>query len=54
MTQKEKAGIGILIGLFLVLGLALYLSVERPTNKAGSFENNAIIDQRVRNLNKSQ
>ena len=54
MTQKEKKGIGVLIGLFLVLGLALYLSVKRPANSSGSFENNVIIDQRVRNLNKGQ
>ena len=54
MTQREKVGVVVLIGLFAALGLALYLTVKRPSNKNGSFENNVIIDQRVRNLNNSR
>ena len=54
MTQREKIGVVVLVGLFTALGLALYLTVERPSNKNGSFENNVIIDQRIQNLNKSR
>lgn len=43
-----------MIGLFAMLALALYWTIDRPSDSAGSFENNAIIDQRVRNLNKSR
>jgi hypothetical protein len=53
MTQKEKIGLGVLVGLFIALGLALFVTVKRPSNSGGSFENNVIIDQRVRNLNKN-
>ena len=52
MTQREKVGVVVIIGLFTVLALILYLTIERPTGKSGSFENNVVIDQRVRNLNK--
>ncbi|MCF6286620.1 MAG: hypothetical protein L3K26_15710 [Candidatus Hydrogenedentes bacterium] len=52
MTQKEKVGVAVIVALFAGLALTLYLTIDRPTNKGGSFENNVIIDQRVRNLNK--
>jgi len=54
MTQQEKVGVGILIGLFAVLALTLYFTIQRPTGGTGSLENNVIIDQRVRNLNQSR
>jgi len=54
MTHKEKLGIGIIIGLFVIFGLLLWFTMEPPAGGSGSFENNVIIDQRVKNLNKSQ
>lgn len=52
MTQRDKVGIAVLIGLFGALALALYFTAERPSGASRSIENNVIIDQRVRNLNK--
>lgn len=52
MTQKEKVGIGVIIALFVILGIALWITIKPPASSSGSFENNVIIDQRVRNLNK--
>ncbi|MBX3177853.1 MAG: hypothetical protein KF886_10865 [Candidatus Hydrogenedentes bacterium] len=53
MSSKEKIGVAVIIGLFLVFGLILFLTIESPGG-TGSFENNVIIDQRVRNLEKSR
>jgi len=52
MTQREKIGVGVIITLFVILGLVLWITMEPPASSSGSFENNVIIDQRVRNLNK--
>lgn len=54
MTSKEKIGVAVIIGLFVICGLILYFTIESPNGGTGSFENNVIIDQRVRNLEKSQ
>tara|TARA_R110001592_G_scaffold66047_2_gene202720 strand:+ start:63 stop:227 length:165 start_codon:yes stop_codon:yes gene_type:complete len=53
MTNRDKTGLAILIGLFAALALALFLTMDRPSSSTGSFENNVLIDQRVRNLNKT-
>lgn len=54
MTQREKLGIGIIVGLFVMFGIVLWFTIDRPSGGTGSFENNVIIEQRVKNLNKSQ
>lgn len=53
MTQKEKIGVGIIVALFVFLGVVLWITITPPADSSGSFENNVIIDQRVKNLNKS-
>lgn len=52
MTQQEKIGTGIIIALFAIFGIVLYFTVTPPSGTSGSFENNVIIEQRIRNLNK--
>lgn len=54
MTQKDKIGVVVIIGLFVVLGVILFITIDRPSGSPGSFENNVIIDQRVKNVNKSR
>lgn len=52
MTSRDKIGVAVIIGLLGVFVLALYITIKRPTSSSGSFENNVIIEQRVKNLNK--
>jgi len=43
-----------MIALFLVFFAVLYWTITPPAANPGSFEKNVIIEQRVKNLNKSQ
>lgn len=54
MTQKEKIGIGVIVGLFIAFGLVLYFTIPRPTGTPNSFESNVLIDQRIKNVEKSR
>jgi len=54
MTHKEKVGAAVIIAVFVVLGIVLWFTITPPADNTRSIENNVIIDQRIKNLNKSQ
>jgi hypothetical protein len=50
MTKRDKIGLAIIVALFFVLGVILFLTVERPTGPTRGFEDNVIIERRMRIL----
>ncbi len=50
MVRKEKIGAVVVICIFGLLGIALYLTIERPTGPSRGIENNVIIEQRMKNI----
>jgi hypothetical protein len=50
MGKRERIGVVVLIGLFLIFGLLLYFTVERPEGPTRSIENNVLIEQRMKNI----
>lgn len=54
MTQRDKIGIVVIICLFAVFGVILFVTIKRPASSTGTFENNVIIEQRIKNVNNSR
>lgn len=52
MTNRDKLGAAVMIVLFAIVFTILYWTVKSPSDSPGGFENNVIIEQRVKNLNK--
>lgn len=50
LTRRDKIGLAILISIFVVLGIILAVTTDRPTGEVRGFENNVLIEQRMRNL----
>jgi len=52
MTRGEKIGVGVVVFLFALLGVALYVTFK-PAGSAGrGYDDNVIVRQRTINLNK--
>lgn len=54
MTQSDRNGLIIMVGLFVVLALLLIFSMKPPPTSSNSIENNAVIEQRIINLRKDR
>ena len=54
MTKRDKIGVGIFVSLFILFGIILYFTIKPPSGNPGTFDSNVIIDQRVKNLEKSR
>jgi hypothetical protein len=52
MTNRDKLGAAVMITLFAIFFAIMYWTNESPSSSPGNFENNVIIEQRVKNLNK--
>lgn len=52
MTNRDKLGAAVMITLFAIFFAIMYWTMKPPSGSPGSFENNVIIEQRVKNLNK--
>ncbi len=52
MSKSEKIGVGVLLCLFALLGLALYATFKPAGPASHSYEDNVIVRQRTINLNK--
>ena len=50
VTTRDKVGMGIIVTILLLLGVAYYVSTERPENASGDFTNNPIVEHRMRTL----
>lgn len=50
MGSKDFVRVLILVGFFVVLGLILFFTVERPSGPGRSIENNVIIEERMKRL----
>lgn len=54
LNKRDRIGIIVLVGLFCLFALLLFLTVERPSNPARGFEDNVIIQQRMKALQDRQ
>ena len=54
MTKQEKIGLGILVLLFVVLIGILAVTVKPFSEGDRDFETNIFVEQRMKNLQKSQ
>lgn len=50
MVRREKIGLSILIALLVSLGIIMAITTKRPTSPGRGFNDNVIVEQRVRNL----
>lgn len=51
LAKRDRIGLIILIGLFSILGLLMFFTVERPTGPQRNFENNALVQNRFKGQN---
>ena len=49
LSKRDRIGLIVLVSLFCAFGVLLFLTVERPTGPLRNFENNAVIEQRMKN-----
>ncbi len=55
LSARDRIGLLVLIGLFCVFGILLYITIDRPSGPQRDFQNNVVIQQRMKNLqNQSQ
>lgn len=54
MTSRDKRGLAILITLLVALIIALVIMTKPKTSRVQSFEDSAIVKQRMLNLKKSK
>ena len=50
MSRRDRIGLLILVGMFCAFGILLYITVDRPSGPVRGFENNAVVEQRIKNL----
>lgn len=50
LSKRDRIGLLLLVGLFCVFGILLLVTVDRPTGPSRGFQNNVIVEQRVKNL----
>lgn len=50
LNKRDRVGLFVLVGLFCLFALLLFLTVDRPTTPARGFENNVLIEQRIKSL----
>jgi len=53
MTDRERIGAALLIGLFVLMGVLLWFTMARPAGEGRSIENNLLIEQRMKNRNQN-
>jgi hypothetical protein len=55
LSKRDRIGLLVLVGLFGIFGILLYFTVDRPDGPGRDFENNVVVQQRLKNLdNQSQ
>lgn len=50
LTRRDKIGLAVLVLIFVVFGIILAVTTERPSGPSRSFENNVIVERRLQNL----
>lgn len=50
MSTRDKVGLAIVIGIFCLFGIILALMIDRPSGPTRGFEDNVIVEQRIKNL----
>lgn len=53
LSRKESIGLAVLLALFVVFFWLLYLSIKRPTAPLREPKDSVIVQQRMKNLEKS-
>lgn len=54
MSNRDKIGVSVIIGVLLFLALALLVTFQRPTGPSYGFEDNVIVQQRIKNLERNR
>lgn len=54
VTTREKSGVAVLVGLFILLAALLVATFRGPSGPVGTLEDNAIVNQTVINHTKSR
>jgi hypothetical protein len=54
LSQRDRIGAIILVGLFIFLGVAMYFLAPAKQDSYNTFEDNPIVNQRIRNLENSK
>lgn len=54
MTKQEKIGLGVIVLLFLLFVGILVVTVKPMSDTERDFETNIFVEQRMKNLQKSQ
>jgi hypothetical protein len=54
MTSRDKLGVGILVGLFALLGTLLVWTFSTPGGASNSIEESALVKQRMINIQKGR
>jgi hypothetical protein len=50
LSRRDRIGLLALVGLFSIFAVLLYFTVDRPSGPVRGFDNNAVVEQRIRNL----
>ncbi len=50
LSKRDRLGLGILISILVLFGIILAATTKRPTGEVRGFENNVLIEQRMKNL----
>lgn len=50
MTKKEKIGVGVIIGVFVALGIILLLTLRPVGSSSGGAEDSYFVQKRVQTL----
>ena len=54
MSNKDRVGVIVIVGVLLFLGLALLITFQRPTGPLRDFDENVIVQQRIKNLERNR
>lgn len=50
MSKRDKVGLAILISLFVFFAVILVITIDRPKGPVYGWEDNVLIQQRMKNL----
>ena len=50
LSKRDRIGLLVLVGIFCVFGILLFVTVDRPTGPSRGFQNNVVVEQRLKNL----
>jgi hypothetical protein len=49
LNKRDRIGLFVLLGLFCAFAVLLYFTVDRPSGPLRGFDNNVVVQQRIKN-----